>query len=259
MRVIITGAGTVGRAFMRYFLSKGEEVVMVDVNEWALAELKDLARENKNLTLILDDCIKAPEGDLLIHTSAYKHVDLCEDNIESSYKNNVLKTKYLFVINRTKNKIFISTDKAVEPISEYGKQKEEAEKIARGWGGVIVRMGNVLGSSGSIYPIWEKQIEEGKPLTITDWEMKRYFIDADEAIEKIMSLYPKAKIGDTIIPEMGEEVTLGDIVQKILDKKGLKDYPAEIIGIKKGEKLSEKLTWDSETKIYSDNFGSIWR
>jgi len=177
-KIIITGAGSLGRGFIDYFLrDKNNHITVIDNNEWSLAELKDISRNNKNLKLILDDCKFAPEGDLLIHTAAYKHVDLVEDNPNSSFENNVVNTQKLFVHNTTKKKIFISTDKAVYPKGEYGKQKALAEDYARRWGGVIVRMGNLKGSSGSIYPLWENQILEDKPLTITDWKMKRYFID----------------------------------------------------------------------------------
>jgi FlaA1/EpsC-like NDP-sugar epimerase len=259
-RVVITGAaGSLGKTFVKYFAKRGCEVTGIDNNEWAIAELEK--EKPEGVKLLLSDCFDSPKGDLLIHCAAYKHIDLVEKNPTSSHYNNVGRTWGLFNHNgkKWKEKIFISTDKSVYPNSEYGRQKQQCEKIVSRNGGVIVRFGNILASNGSVIPLWEKAIAEGRPLPITDWEMKRYFITAEDAVERIMALYPHAKAGQVIIPEMGEEVSLREIVNKVLEKHGKPlDYPVEIIGLRPGEKLSEKLHWDHEEVVFENENGRIY-
>lgn len=261
-KIAITGgAGTLGRAFVDYFAKKGDVVFCVDNNEWALASMKGYVQEYPNVDLVLGDIFYTPQNvDILIHCAAYKHVDLCENNIEASRVNNVVKTKQVFELSKAPIKLFISTDKAVEPISVYGKHKMKAEETAKKQGAIIARLGNIYGSSGSVIPLWEQCILEKKPLPVTSLKMRRYFIDVNEAVEKIMELLPKARAGQVIVPDMGEEVSILMMINKLLDKHGLpRNYPIVEIGVKKGEKLAEKLTWNDEVKIYGSDNGNIYR
>ena len=126
--VIITGAGSLGKGFIDYFLKQKDcEITVVDNNEWALAELKGLP-----IKLQLDDFTQSRVADLLIHTAAYKHVDLCEENTMSASNNNYYKTENLFKNNKSTTKVFISTDKSVQPTSHYGRTKKQAEEENRG-------------------------------------------------------------------------------------------------------------------------------
>jgi UDP-N-acetylglucosamine 4,6-dehydratase len=267
--MIITGAGgTLGREFMRQTKARG-----IDNNEWSLAEMQDY-------NLIMDDFIETPieENETVIHCAAYKHIDLCEKNPDSCWENNVIKTKKL--IERCRNEscefIFISTDKAVEPTSIYGRSKKEIEDYLKNIKyGKIVRLGNIMASSGSVIPKWEKCIEEGRPLPITDPNMTRYMIPVEEAVSKIFNLLPKAKPGQVIIPEMGDPISIAELVSKVLLKHGIRptyqpNYPSfipdmfgykhgfEMIGLRPGEKMHEKLLNDNEKEVYKDNNGGIY-
>lgn len=261
-KIAITGgAGTLGRAFVDYFAKRGDVVFCVDNNEWALAAMKNYVQEYPNVDLVMGDVLFTPQNvDLLIHCAAYKHVDLCERNIEASRQNNVEKTKELFKQSNAKLKLFISTDKAVEPTSVYGTHKMHAEEEAKKAGAIIARLGNIYGSSGSVIPIWEKCIEEGKPLPVTSLDMQRYFIDVNEAVEKIMALLPKARKCQVIVPDMGEEVSIRTMIQQVLKSHNLaRDYPIVEIGVKRGEKMREVLTWRDEVKTYHSEAGNIYK
>lgn len=258
MKAMITGfAGSLGSEFTRYFLERGDEVVGVDNSEWAVAAFPDHERLEKRLD---DFACQTDLGiDLCVHAAAFKHVDLIESNRLAAETNNVHRTFSLYALQR-KAVLFISTDKAVEPSSWYGETKKRAEELTHGRGGVVARLGNVMGSSGSVIPKWEAAIEKGDPLPVTDLRMARYMLPAREAVEKVMALLPFAAPGSTIIPEMGPEVTLSELIAKMLEKHGKsKDYPTVTIGMRPGEKLREKLKWDDEEIVYQDTNGIIVR
>jgi len=269
MKILITGfAGSLGSEFTNQLLDRGDEVVGVDNNEWGVAAFED----HPKLTKVLGDFSDMTgKYDLIIHCAAYKHIDLIEHNKQAGFWNNVMLTEKLY--NQVKGQIlFISTDKAVEPSSYYGKTKKIGEKLTFERNGIVARLGNIMSSSGSVIPKWEKCIEEGKPLPITDPEMTRYMIPVKDAVRKILALLPQAKSGQVIIPEMGEPIKLMDIAFKIIQKeksgyinmritgntvKWKNDYPIEIIGLRPGEKMHEKLKWDNEITTYKDNNGEI--
>jgi len=254
MTISVLGAGgTLGRAFVN-FLLKDNKVIAIDCNEWSIASMKN----HPNLTKIVDYMgnvrIKA---DLHIVCSCWKHIEVCEENTFSSWMNNFHQYE-LFLRNNKGNVIYISSDKAVEPICVYGRQKMYAEKLTIKNNGIVVRMGNIIASSGSTIPIWEEQIRNNDPLTISDWRMKRYWIGVEEAVEKIMSLLPLAKPGNIIVPKC-ELMTLREIVEAVLKFHHLKqDYPIKLVGKKKIEKYVEKLHWDTERAIKGNENGLIY-
>lgn len=253
--ILITGfAGSIGGEFTRQLLQAGKEVVGVDNNEWAVAQFEN----HPKLTKRLMNC-KDITGtfDLVIHCAAYKHVDLVENNQDSGLENNVMVTRELFKNVRFSKFLFMSTDKTVEPASFYGWTKHEGEQMTKEHGGIVARLGNILASTGSVIPRWERCIDEGIPLPVTDPKMTRYMIPVDEAVFKMLKLLRKAKPGQVIIPEMGEPIVLSDLIKKVLEKKGLKDYPIDIIGLRPGEKINEKLKWDYEKTILSNKYGEI--
>ena len=257
MKIVVTGgAGSLGRAFAR-MLHKDHKIICIDNNEWAMAEYR---KEFPTVEAILGDYEDYDfyhNPDLVIHTAAYKHVNLGEENPEAFIKNNVVKTMEFF---KRLNElgldfIFISTDKAVEPISLYGFTKAIGEKLAIYYGGTVARLGNIIGSSGSVIPVWEKCIREERPIPITDERMTRYVIEEMDAVSQIWALYHQGE--RIIIPVMKEERIL-DILTSVLKKHGYtisgaedpltgaRPYPAgvEIIGLRPGEKMREKLEWE---------------
>jgi FlaA1/EpsC-like NDP-sugar epimerase len=245
--VISGGAGSLGKAFVKY-LHKDHEVVVLDSNEWAVAELR---KEFPDVQVQLKDFEKYSFNqtpcDLLIHCAAYKHVNLGEENPHDFIDNNIVKTGKLFAecYKFGVDILFISTDKAVEPISLYGYTKAIGEKLAKHYRGKIVRLGNLLDSNGSVIPVWEKAITENKPIPITDMKMVRYVIDVDDAVKQIW----KNRAKDLIVPKC-KEITIIEMLGEVFKKKGLKlhDYKPgiEIIGIRPGEKIKEQLYWDKE-------------
>lgn len=240
--ILITGgAGSLGKEFVR-LLHKTHEITVVDNNEWAVAELRS---EFPDLDIRLADFDHFKSNhDYVIHCAAYKHVNLGEENTASFIQNNLIKTMR-FYQNVSGQILYISTDKAVEPISAYGMTKALAEKLTWDHGGQVARCGNFLNSSGSVIPVWEKQIAEGKPLTITDERMTRYVLEMDRAVDLIWTRF---LLGERlIVPVLGEPVGLKDLAKTVLERHGKDDtYPIEIIGMRPGEKLHEKLKWEWE-------------
>ena len=206
MKILITGcAGTLGKAFVR-LLQTDNEVTGIDNNEWAVATFKN---EFPNVKVILKDFDKwsfnQEPCDLLIHCAAYKHVDLGECEPHTFIENNVTNTAKLFAEAYKYNTdiLFISTDKAVEPISTYGFTKALGEKLCLHYNGYVARSGNVLSSTGSVIPVWEQAIKEGKPIKITDQKMRRYIIDDKDCVEQIWKGYLKKE--KLIIPVCDEK------------------------------------------------------
>jgi len=245
MKILITGGcGSLGRAFIRHL--DDHELTVIDNDEWAVAECQ---KEWPKVKFVLDDFVNADlKGvDTLIHLAAYKHINLGEDNPVSFIENNINKTRRLFekANNAGVDILFVSTDKAVEPCSLYGYTKAIGEKLCRFYGGSVARLGNILSSSGSVIPVWEKALKENKPLPVTDPDMTRYMIHEDDAV---MQIWNKFELGDKlIIPDMGKPVKLIHLVQTILKIHNKPfDYPLEIVGRRRGEKVNEKLKWEDE-------------
>ncbi len=279
--ILITGfAGSLGSEFTRQLLAAGHTVTGIDNNEWAVASFpphQKLTRELGNFTDIRGNF------DSLIHVAAYKHVDLLEANREAAWENNMVATKELYNHVEAKRVLFISTDKAVEPVSYYGMTKQFGEQLTQRVGGIVARLGNIINSSGSVIPKWEQAIFEGKPLWITDRTMTRYLIEAPLAVSRILSLWEDAPPKSVIIPDMGEPIPLLELADRVVEKHGLlytKDNPYKgrvedgfvedlhflprtgygyiTIGIRPGEKLHEKVKWDWEVPIVINDNGVIF-
>jgi len=259
MNIVITGGcGSVGKAFVD-LLHRDHSLVVIDNNEWAMAEMKSSYPQVK---FLLQDFSKYSFGsqkidgikfkeDLVIHLAAYKHVSLGETNVVSFIDNNIVKTDRIFKRASMAGAriLFVSTDKSVESVSTYGATKFLGEKLAEAYGGVVARMGNIISSSGSVIPVWEKQIEQAEPITVTDLSMTRYMIEADDAAKQIWEKYLSGE--KLIIPDMGDPITLKELLVRVLARHGflgLDSYPEgiKIIGIQPGEKIREKLRWPEE-------------
>lgn len=240
--VLITGAGSLGREFIK-LLHKDYDLTVIDNCEWTIAELE---REYPDVDFILDDYVNNDcYYDYVIHTAAYKHLPLGEKHPTAFIDNNIVKFQKFLENGPGRDILFISTDKAVEPCSTYGYTKAIGEALAKRYDCAIARCGNILNSSGSVIPVWEAAIAEGKPIPITSEKMVRYFIEAEEAAKQMWRGFLEGK--KLIIPDC-ERVTIADLLLKTLEKHGLTYADVEInyIGVRPNEKLEEKLTWEGE-------------
>lgn len=243
--VFITGiTGTLGEAFVEYLTEKGYNVSGVDHNEERVAALRQAYPfVSVSLGDFGDVDFSHTKPDVVIHLAAFKHIDLCEETPSTCIANNVIKS-YNLLKNAHKNGVpvlFMSTDKAVEPCSVYGYSKALIEKMTIELGGAFIRSGNILASNGSVLNVWDAAIEKGEPLKVTHKDMHRYFISPQHLAERAWKLYLKGE--QTIIPKMDMDVNLLELAKERLQKRGLDPdtYPIEFIGLRRGEKLREKL------------------
>lgn len=247
--ILVTGAaGSIGSALVRKLVTlKSKKIVALDINETALFYLGN----ELNIVPILgnvrdmatvDDAFCEHRPDIVIHTAAYKHVPMLEEFPQEAIWTNVAGT--LVVAKKaqkygTKKFIFISTDKAIKPVSVMGRTKKACENILLEFRGrtkfIIVRLGNVWGSQGSVLPIFKEQIRLGKPLTVTHPDMERYFITMDKSVDFILN----AREGISM-PDMGEPVKIMDVARQLIAEEGI-ELPIIITGIRPGEKISEDL------------------
>jgi len=198
---------------------------------------------------------------LVFHAAAHKHVPLMEDNPDEAVINNVIGTR---IVAETSEKygvgkfVLVSTDKVVRPSSVMGMTKCVAEKYIQHIGSnskcrfMIVRFGNVLGSNGSVVPLFKKQISEGKTVTITHPDMERYFMLIPEAAQLIMQVAASGEDGNIFLLEMGEPVKIVDLARKMIQLAGYvpdQDIEIKFTGIRPGEKLQEELINPEETAI----------
>ena len=206
---------------------------------------------------------------MVIHSAAYKHVPMVENNPLSGLSNNILATRIISkaaIKNNIDKAILISTDKAVRPTNIMGASKRVAELIFLHSQNIvfsnkeiyktkfsIVRFGNVLGSSGSVVPLFNKQISKGGPITITDPEITRYFMTIEEATILVLEAASFSKGGELFLLDMGEPIKIIDLAKKLIKLNGLKvkdkfnkhgDIEIKFIGLREGEKLYEELLID---------------
>jgi len=282
-RVLITGAGgSIGSELSKQMLfSLAERLYLFDHSEQNLFEIdRDLSKIKNKYSLLthiepvvgelqdpsyIDFIIKRLNVDIVFHAAAHKHVFLSERNPVETIKNNVFGT--LNLINSCKKFnvskfILISTDKAVEPISIYGASKFLAEELVLNEFDshrfLIVRFGNVIGSSGSVIPIFEEQIKHGKPLTVSSKLARRYFMTIEEAVSLVIRVGDVGLGGELYILDMGEQVYIEDIAKKLMKLYNREDLNIEYVGLKKGEKKEEKLYFDDE-EVESTDFPGILR
>jgi len=189
---------------------------------------------------------------IVFHAAAHKHVHILESNPEEAIKNNVLGTRNMALAALaagTRTFVYVSTDKAVRPCSVMGASKRVGEMIVQSLNGqgpttfVVVRFGNVLGSRGSVLPLFQKQVERGGPVTVTDPEATRYFMTVQEACQLLIQTVAVAKGGQVLVLDMGTPLNMLELAENVIRLAGKApgDIPIEFTGLRPGERLHEEL------------------
>ncbi|WP_298535174.1 SDR family NAD(P)-dependent oxidoreductase [uncultured Algibacter sp.] len=276
--ILITGAaGSIGSELSKQLMQcEFKKLILIDIAESPLYSLiKELeSHSNANIKFVLLNindrialnCLfEKYRPSMIFHTAAYKHVPLMEQNPYEAVKTNIFGTKNLAELSikyLAKKFVFISTDKAVDPISIMGTTKAISEKYLRGLNLMntssftIIRFGNIIGSNGSLLPLLKKQIEAEAPITITSKETSRFFITRQSAcyLTLMASTFERTE-NDTFILEMGSPIKITDIVNRVLLTYENTNLQVKIkyIGLRQGEKLHEKLISKDETIQPSEN------
>lgn len=268
MRILISGAGgSIGSELTRQ-LVEDNEVFVFDNNETAIFDLiEELklkgykingriadVRDKDEVNLIFQEF----EPDLVFHASALKHVTPNEWYPLEAVKTNVFGTYNIIrACKDWKAKLInISTDKVIHSNSIMGTTKKLAEIMVKNAGFVSVRFGNVLGSRGSVIPIWQGQIDRGEPITITDERMERYFMTIPQAVKLVIEASKIAEAGQIMILDMGKPIKVIDLAREIIEKSG-KDIEIKTIGIREGETLTEELMTAQE-KVKAKKVGNYY-
>ncbi|MBU0927109.1 MAG: polysaccharide biosynthesis protein [Spirochaetes bacterium] len=284
-RVMVTGAGgSIGSEISRQLLSAGVErlylfghgensIYQIDRELRALqaggvgvstaivpviGELKDAP--------YMASVLKRLKADVVFHAAAYKHVPMMEANTVAAIENNVFGTRNLVdacLASGVKRFVLVSTDKAVEPLCVYGASKFLSERIvmdAQAGAGpgehyMVVRFGNVLGSRGSILPLFMQQVARGGPVTVTDPRASRFFMTIPEACSLVLKAGGVGSGGESYLLDMGEPVLIKDLAEQVIRFSGFvpnEDIKIEYIGLRPGERLAEKLFSDEESLERTD-------
>lgn len=276
--VMVTGAGgSIGSELCRQIIRlKPQQLLLLEVTEYALysieKELKELCTvEGFEVSLLpflgtiqnenrLKNILSAYRVDTLYHAAAYKHVPMVEYNVVEGVRNNVfgtLSTAKAAISAGVQTFVLVSTDKAVRPTNVMGATKRMAELVLQALAKTdtqtrfcMVRFGNVLGSSGSVVPLFKKQIKQGGPVTVTHPDIIRYFMTIPEAAQLVIQAGAMGKGGDVFVLDMGEPVKIADLAKKIISLMGLEvkseenqsgDIEIQYMGLRPGEKLYEEL------------------
>jgi FlaA1/EpsC-like NDP-sugar epimerase len=275
--VLVTGAGgSIGSELCRQIARVGpQRLILVDQGETALFEIERELVDERGFSAsvpVLADCKSRTkmhqvfdrwQPAVVFHAAAYKHVPLMEANPLESVRNNALGTRVLAetaVELGAKRFVLVSTDKAVNPKTVMGQSKALCEWIVEAYGArediatrfVAVRFGNVLGSSGSVIPIFRRQIANGGPVTVTHPEMTRYFMTIPEASSLVIQAGAIGGRGDVFVLDMGEPVKILDLAKQMVRLSGKepdRDIGIEIVGTRPGEKLHEELWGEGETAV----------
>jgi FlaA1/EpsC-like NDP-sugar epimerase len=272
--VLVTGAGgSIGAELCRQIAHVGpRKLVLVDSGEHALFEIRRELGEDRHFASavsILADCRDAvrmrevlceQRPSIVFHAAAYKHVTLMEENPVEAVRNNAVATRIVAAAAGeagAKRFVLVSTDKAVSPQTVMGASKllaewavEAAQHRCPHTSYRTVRFGNVLGSSGSVVPIFRRQIAAGGPVTVTDEEMTRYFMTIPEAVQLIIRSGILGRGGEVFVLEMGDPVRILDLARNMIRLSGRepdRDVAIEIVGRRPGEKLHEELFNRDET------------
>lgn len=284
-RVLVTGAGgSIGSELVRQIIKfNPEEVLLFDIYENGVYDLQSQLRHlmtRKKISTVkftiqigsvynyerMNEVYANFKPDLVFHAAAYKHVPLMEDSAKEAIRTNIIGTYNVCKLADKYNVekvVLVSSDKAVRPTNVMGATKRFAEMLVQCINAksktnfAAVRFGNVLGSNGSVVPLFRKQIEFGGPVTVTHKDIIRYFMTIPEAVGLILQSGTYAKGGEIFILDMGDPVKIYDLAEKMIRLSGMKpheDIKIEITGLRPGEKLYEELLVDKDNgNIKTDN------
>ena len=222
-----------------------------------IADVRDLS--------MLDKIFKEEKPDIVFHAAAHKHVPLMECNEAEALINNVCGSDNVLhcsLEHAVERFVLVSTDKAVKPVNIMGASKRIAELLTDRYGResslktAAVRFGNVLGSRGSVTPLFIEQIRKGGPVTVTHEEVTRYFMSIPEAALLVIHAAALCKGGETFVLDMGRPYRISDLAKKLIAMQGFepgRDIPIEYTGLRPGEKLYEELSYSQEDLIKTDN------
>lgn len=266
--VMVTGAaGSIGSELCRQVRTyKPKLLICLDQNETGIFHLQhQLARgegDERKVFCVADFC--NPERmrkifltygvEIVFHAAAYKHVPVMEANMEEAVGNNVFGLLTLLNVAENSNCstfLMISSDKAVNPTNVMGCTKRIGELILAAWPGerlrcVSVRFGNVLGSNGSVIPIFQEQIRQNQPITITHPEITRFFMTVSEAVSLVLQGFAVGRHGDILVLDMGEPVRVAELAETLIRLSGKSGHECKFIGLRPGEKLFEELFYPDE-------------
>ena len=271
--MVTGGGGSIGSELCRQIaFFKPKKLLIVDIYENTAYDIeqelkfkyKDKINLNVEIVSITDynkmeDIFKQYNVDMVFHAAAHKHVPLMENNPEEAVKNNIIGTMNIAKLSdkyNVKKFIMISTDKAVNPTNIMGATKRICEmivynyaKISKNTEFASVRFGNVLGSNGSVIPLFKKQIEKGGPVSVTDPEIIRYFMTITEAVSLVIKAGAIAKGGEIFVLDMGKPVKIVELAENLIKLSGFvphKDIKIIFTGLRPGEKLFEELLLEDE-------------
>ena len=277
--VLVTGgAGSIGSELCRQIAANGVgQLIIFDIYENSAYELQqELKNAYSNLDLVvligsvrcekrLDSVFATYRPDIVYHAAAHKHVPLMEDSPNEAIKNNVFGTYNTALAAATygvERFILISTDKAVNPTNIMGASKRICEMVMQLFNNrhqtefVAVRFGNVLGSNGSVIPLFTKQIEAGGPVTVTHPEITRYFMTIPEAVSLVLQAGVDAEGGEIFVLDMGQAVKIKELAETLIRLSGFRpgvDIEIKYSGLRPGEKLYEELLVDAEKLLRTEN------
>lgn len=279
-KVLVTGGGgSIGSELCRQIASHHpRQLIIVDIYENNAYDIQQELKHNYpelDLAVLIasvrntnrmNAIMETYRPDIVYHAAAHKHVPLMEDSPNEAVKNNVFgtwKTAYAAAMNGVSKFVMISTDKAVNPTNIMGATKRICEMIIQTFNKnfentefVAVRFGNVLGSNGSVIPLFKKQIEAGGPVTVTHPDIIRYFMTIPEAVSLVLQAGAYAKGGEIFVLDMGEPVKILDLAKNLIRLSGYKiddDIKIEFTGLRPGEKLYEELLMNEEGLKETEN------
>lgn len=276
--VVTGGGGSIGSELVRQLARLGtEKIIIADIYENGAYDLKCEVGDAVEVEIAsvrdyekMDYIVSQYRPDIIFHAAAHKHVPFMERNPEEAVKNNIRGTEIMTELAEkygADNFVLISTDKAVEPISVMGASKRIGEMLvyeramkSQHTKFTAVRFGNVIGSNGSVIPLFKKQTARGL-VTVTDKDVTRYFMTIPQAAELVLSSLAIAKGGEVFVLDMGESVKILDIAEQVIrdaGKEPYKDVKIEFTGLRQGDKLHEKLFYDFE-KYEKTQYDTILR
>jgi FlaA1/EpsC-like NDP-sugar epimerase len=275
--VLVTGAaGSIGSELVQQVAeSEPAKLIALDVNENGLFELRQRFRsEGRDLAISLTDIrdrqaigrvLNSEQPDVVIHAAAYKHVPILEEAVVPAILTNVVGTANVLqaaIAAGVGCLVFISSDKAVRPTSVLGLTKRLGEMLTIAYAHAskktfsVVRFGNVLGSSGSVVPIFERQIDQGGPVTVTHPDATRFFMTIPEAVALVIQAGAIARPADLLVLDMEAPLSIANLARKMIRLRGLRtptDIPIAFVGLRPGEKLHEELFFPYEQPMASQH------